>query len=51
MSRYKDQPKNPRREVQTAPEHETAFRATGPMFGTLKGPNFHVLGFGPTAFR
>ena len=31
MSRYKDQPKNPRRGVQTAPKHESAFGAIGPI--------------------
>ena len=31
VSRYKDRPKNPRRGVQTAPEHESAFGAIGPI--------------------
>ena len=30
-SRYKDRSKNPRRRVQMAPEHESAFRAIGPI--------------------
>ena len=42
MSRYKDRPKNPRRGVQIALEHKSVFGATG--------PNFHDVGFGPTAF-
>ena len=42
MSRYKDWPKNLRKGVQTAPEHERVFEAIR--------PNFHVMGFGPTAF-
>ena len=31
MSRYNDWPKNPRRRVQTAPEHERVFGAIGPI--------------------
>ena len=32
MSRYKDQPKNPRRGVQTATEHERVFGAIEPIW-------------------
>ena len=56
-SRYKDQSKNPRRGVQTAPEHERVFgvqRAIQHFWsvvnGTLKGPNFLLVGFGLMAF-
>ena len=31
MSKYKDQPKNPIRRVQTAPEHESTFGTIGPI--------------------
>ena len=31
VSRYKDWPKNPRRGVQMAPEHERVFGAIGPI--------------------
>ena len=31
MFRHKDRPKNPRRGVQKAPEHESAFGAIGPI--------------------
>ena len=56
-SRYKDQPKNLGRGVQTAPERERNFGVQRPIWhfwsanGTLKGPNFPWLGFGPTAFE
>ena len=39
-----------------APEHERAFGVQVPIWhfwvlnGTLKGPNFPGVGFGPTAF-
>ena len=32
MSRYKDQPKNPGRRVQMAPEHESAFGIQEPIW-------------------
>ena len=55
MSRYKDRSKNPRRRVQTAPEHKKMFSKSpfdtfGVLNGTLKVPNWHLLGFGPMAF-
>ena len=31
-------------------ESKGQFSTFGVPNGTLKGPNFHVLGFGPTAF-
>ena len=49
--------KNPRRRVQNAPEHGRTFWCPKAPFGTfgvsndtLKGPNFPLLGFGPTPF-
>ena len=56
-SRYKDRPKNHRRGVQTALEYERVFgvqRAIRHFWsavnGTLKGPNFLLVDFGPTVF-
>ena len=57
MSRYKDCPKNPRRESKRHPnvkewsESKGQFGTFGVPNSTLKGLNFHVLGFGPTAFE
>ena len=57
MSRCKDRSKNPRRRVQNAPEHEenlvskSPFSTFGVPNGTLKVLNWHLLGFGSTAFR
>ena len=63
-SRYKDWSKNPKEESKWHPNTKECSVSKG-QFGTfgvsngifrvpnstLKGSNFHVLGFGPTAFR
>ena len=57
MSRYKDRPKNLEKESKQNPntkkclESKGQFGTFGVPNGTLEGPNFHVLGFGPTAFE
>ena len=64
MSRYKDQPKNPRRRDQMASNTKVhsasksqfdTFGVSNGIFGvsngTLKVPNCHHVSFGPTAFR
>ena len=57
MSRYKDQPKNPRRRDQMASNtkvhsaSKSQFDTFGVSNGTLKVPNCHHVSFGPTAFR
>ena len=49
-SRYKDQPKNPRKGVQTAPEHERVFGAIGPIRHS-KGAEFSCDGLWPNGLR
>ena len=56
MPRCKDWSKYSRRRVQNAPEHEersvskSPFKTFGVPNGTLKVLNWHLLGFGSTAF-
>ena len=37
--------------VKERSESKGQFGTFGVLNGTLKGPNFHVMGFGPTTFK